>query len=82
MSTDQHQGAGTPCKQLDLPLGLQQGRGEGGYRAGDLVDCDDCHDDDDDDGGGDDYDNDGLQQEGGEGDFDGGGSDMNTKNHL
>ena len=35
---------------------------------GDLVDCHDCHDDDED--GGDDYDNDGLQQEGGEGDFD------------
>ena len=50
--------------------------------CGDLVDCDDCRDDDDDGGGGDDYDNDGLQQEGGEGDFDGGDSDMNTKNHL
>ena len=42
--------------------------------CGDLVDCDD----DDNNGG----DNDGLQLEGGEGDFDGDGSDKNTKNHL
>ena len=43
---------------------------------GDLVHCDD------DDGDGVDYNNDGLQQEGGEGDFDGGDSDERQEPSL
>ena len=47
------QGAGSSVEQLDLPLGVQQGGGEGGYRAGDHHDHDgdedgDHHDHDED----------------------------------
>ena len=47
------QGAGSSVEQLDLPLGVQQGGGEGGYRAGDHHDGEDGdhhdHDEDEDD---------------------------------
>ena len=40
------QGAGSSVEQLDLPLGVQQGGGEGGYRAGDHHDHDEDEDED------------------------------------
>ena len=46
--------AGSSVKQLDLPLGVQQGGGEGGYRAGDHQD----HDEDGEDGDHHDHDED------------------------